>query len=70
MLYVKQRKRTPNIQPVYCNIELFLNKQKDHHICFLKFKLKNLALVGGVFQQWITFSQCSGLLCRNLDFLY
>ena len=51
MLYVKQRKRTPNIQPVYCNIELFLNKQKDHHICFLKFKLKNLTLVGGVFQQ-------------------
>ena len=37
---------------------MFLNKQKDHKfICFLKFKLLNLALVGGVFQHCITFSQ-------------
>ena len=38
-----------------------INKRTTKFICFLKFKLLNLALVGGVFQQWMTFSQCSGL---------
>ena len=47
---------------LYCTTELFLTKQKNHQaICFLKFKHLNLALVGGVFQHWITFSQCVGL---------
>ena len=39
----------------------WINKRTTKFICFLKFKLLNLALVGGVFQHWITFSQCSGL---------
>ena len=47
---------------LYYNTELFLNKHKDHKfICFVKFEYLNLALVGGVFQHWITFSLCPGL---------
>ena len=39
----------------------WINKRTTKFICFLKFKHLNLALVGGVFEHWITFSQCSGL---------
>ena len=38
-----------------------INKRTTKFICFLKFKLLNLTLVGGLFRNWITFSQCSGL---------
>ena len=39
----------------------WINKRTTKFISFLKFKLLVLALVGGVFQDWITFSQCPGL---------
>ena len=47
---------------LYCTTELFLTKQKDHQVyLFSKIYNLNVALVGGVFQHWITFSQCAGL---------
>ena len=42
-----------------------INKRTSKFICFMKFKLLHLALVDGVFQNWITFSQCSGLYVEN-----
>ena len=57
---------------LFCNTDFFLTKQKDNQVyLFSKFKPLNLALVGGVFQHWISFSQCSGLyvLSNNNKFI-
>ena len=43
----------------------WINTRAIKFICFLKFKHLNLALVGGVFQHWITFSQCPGLYVKT-----
>ena len=46
---------------VTLNCFLIKKKRTTKFICFLKFKLLNLALMGGVFQHWIIFFKCSGL---------
>ena len=41
-----------------------INESATKFICCLKFKHLNLALVGGVFQYWTPFSQCSGPMSK------